>query len=242
MNDRVKVGIDYKLHRFLRAMPLPTNEAHFTWNGTWLPLSAATLVRGDAARAAAAHALHRLAGAHDLERNPSVASLQLADVREYLPNDILSKVDRATMAHGLESRAPLLNTAVAELAIALPDRLRVNGSRTKVLLRRLCERHFGRAHADAPKQGFSLPIHRWLRTDGRTLVRALLSRERVDAVGVLDPDRVKAVTDAHLSGRAMYGWELWGLMVLVAWHEQRVASVPALPDASDVREMAFTYS
>ncbi len=242
MNDRVKVGADYKLHRFLRAMPLPTNEAHFTWNGTWLPDAAATLVRGDAARAAAADALHRLAKAHVLERNPSLASLQLADVREYLPNDILSKVDRATMAHGLESRAPLLNAAVAELAIALPERLRVSGARTKVLLRRLCERHFGRAHADAPKQGFSLPIHRWLRTDGRALVNTLLSRERVDAVGVLNPDAVAQVAEAHLSGRAAYGWELWGLMVLVAWHEQRVASTPALPDGSDVREMAFTYS
>ena len=242
MNDRVKVGIDYKLHRFLRAMPLPTREAHFTWNGTWLPESAAALVRGDAARSAGATALRRLADAHNLERTPSVVSLQLADVREYLPNDILAKVDRATMAHGLESRAPLLNASVAELAIALPARLRVNGSRTKVLLRQLCERHFGHAHAAAPKQGFSLPIHRWLRTDGRALVTTLLSRERVDGVGMLDPDRVALVVEAHLGGHAPYGWELWGLMVLVAWYEQRVASTPPLPDASDIREVAFTYS
>ena len=242
MNDRVKVGIDYKLHRFLRAMPLTTREAHFTWNGTWLPESAAALVRGDAARSAGANALRRLADAHNLGRTPSVTSLQLADVREYLPNDILAKVDRATMAHGVESRAPLLNAGVAELAIALPDRLRVSGSRTKVLLRQLCERHFGQTHAAAPKQGFSLPIHRWLRTDGRALVTTLLSRERVDAAGMLDPDRVSMVVAAHLNGRAAYGWELWGLMVLVTWYEQRVASTPALPDGSDVREMALTCS
>ena len=59
---------------------------------------------------------------------------------------------------------------------------------------------------------------------------------------MLDPDRVALVVEAHLGGRAAYGWELWGLMVLVAWHEQRVASTPPLPDASDIREMAFTYS
>ena len=231
MNDGVKVGADYKLHRFLRAMPMPTSTAHFTWNGTWLPDAAATFVRGDAARRAAATALERVAHSHGLDGRPSLSALQLADVREYLPNDILSKVDRATMAHGLESRAPLLNAAVAELALSLPDRLRVDGTRTKVLLRRLCERHFGQSHAAAAKQGFSLPIHRWLRTEGRELMTGLLSPERVTALGVLDTAAVSRAVGAHLSGRATLGWELWGLMVLVAWHERRVASTPALPDA-----------
>jgi asparagine synthase (glutamine-hydrolysing) len=239
MSDGVKVGADYKLHRFLRAMPMPTNTAHFTWNGTWLPDTASTFVRGDAARAAAASALQRVAGAHQLATHPSLTALQLADIREYLPNDILSKVDRATMAHGLESRAPLLNAAVAELALSLPDRLRVDGTRTKVLLRRLCERHFGQSHAAAPKQGFSLPIHRWLRNEGRDLLTTLLSRERVRALGVLDEGTVARATEAHLSGRSTVGWELWGLMVLVAWHEQRVASTPALPDAADLPQVAL---
>ena len=231
MDDGVKVGADYKLHRFLRAMPMPTSTAHFTWNGTWLPETAATFVRGDAARRAAATALERVARSHGLDPHPPLSALQLADVHEYLPNDILSKVDRATMAHGLESRAPLLNAAVAELALSLPDRLRVDGTRTKVVLRRLCRRHFGRPHAAAPKQGFSLPIHRWLRKEGRELMTSLLSAERVGALTVLDPAAVSGAVDAHLSGRATLGWELWGLMVLVAWHERRVASPPALPDA-----------
>ena len=239
MNDGVKVGADYKLHRFLRAMPMSTSIAHFTWNGTWLPDTASTLVRSDAARAAAGSALQRLAAAHQLAAHPSLTALQLADVREYLPNDILSKVDRATMAHALESRAPLLNAAVAELALSLPRRLRVNGTRTKVLLRRLCERHFGRRHAAAPKQGFSLPIHRWLRNEGRNLMTSLLSPERVRPLGVLDPGTVARAAEAHLSGRSTVGWELWGLMVLVAWHEQRVASTPALPDASDLQHVHF---
>jgi len=237
MNDGVKVGADYKLHRFLRAMPLPTSTAHFTWNGTWLPETAASFVRGDAARRAAATALERVAHAHGLDAHPSLSALQLADVREYLPNDILSKVDRSTMAHGLESRAPLLNASVAELALSLPERLRVDGTRTKVLLRRLAERHFGQAHAAAPKQGFSLPIHRWLRKEGRGLMTSLLNPQRVSELGVLEPAAVSHAVDAHLSGRATTGWELWGLMVLVAWHERRVASSPALPDASDLQPM-----
>jgi len=195
------------------------------------------LVRSDAARAAALTALQRVAQSHGLAAHPSLQALQLADVREYLPNDILSKVDRATMAHGLESRAPLLNAAVAELALSLPDRLRVNGTRTKVLLRRLARRHFGQPHAAAPKQGFSMPIHRWLRKEGRDVMTQLLSPERVRTLGVLDEATVARAADAHLSGRASLGWELWGLMVLVAWHDQRVASTPPLPDAGNMQAM-----
>jgi asparagine synthase (glutamine-hydrolysing) len=161
----------------------------------------------------------------------------MCDIREYLPNDILSKVDRATMAHGLESRAPLLNPAVAELALTLPDRMRVRGRTTKVALRQLCARHFGKTHAYAPKQGFSIPIHSWLREHGRTLMTALLAPDRVNAIGLLDPNAVTTAMNRHLARERAYGWELWGLMVLVAWYEQRVSSPPGmfrLPDANDL--------
>lgn len=242
VNDSVKVGFDYKLQRLLRAMPLDTRQAHFTWNGTWTPAEAAGFVRGDVAQAAAARALEKVAEALEMPPRPSLHDLQLADLREYLPNDILTKVDRSTMAHGLESRAPLLNQRVAELALSLPGHLRATGhGATKILLRRLCERHFGVEHARAPKQGFSIPIHRWLRDPGRSLVTTLLDRDRIDALGLLDPQAVAGAVDHHFSGRRALGWELWGLMVLVSWHEQRVQSPPEahrLPPADDLRQVA----
>jgi len=243
VNARVKVGRAYRLQRFLRALPLDTAQAHFTWNGTWMPRDAATLVSGGTAKRAASTALRRLAESHRMSAYPSLQELQLADIAEYLPNDILAKVDRATMAHGLESRSPLLNTGVAALALGLPERLRVGrASDTKVLLRRLCARHFGDEHARAPKQGFSLPIHSWLRAEGRSLVTALLARERVDALQVLDPVAVDRAVQSHLSGTRALGWELWGLMVLVAWHEQRIGSPPDVrrgPVPPDLREVAL---
>jgi asparagine synthase (glutamine-hydrolysing) len=242
-HSHAKVGPGYKLQRFLRAMPLETAEAHFTWNGTWMPAEAAGLVLDAAARERAPQSLRSLASRHRLGSNPSLRQLQLADIDEYLPNDILSKVDRATMAHGLESRAPLLNAAVAGFALGLPDRLRVTGAAgTKVTLRRLCERHFGAEHANAPKQGFSLPIHAWLRQQGRELATTLLSRDRVEAMGVLDSSAVNRAVDAHMSGARALGWELWGLMVLVAWHEQRIAHPPTLDrrlDLPDLREVTL---
>ena len=208
VDDRVKVGAAYKLHRFLRAMPLETAEAHFTWNGTWMPVEASTLVSASTAKAAAARTLQRLTASHQLGRSPTLQQLQLADASEYLPNDILAKVDRATMAHGLESRAPLLNRTVAELALGLPEHLRVSGTgRTKVLLRRLCERHFGSQHASAPKQGFSLPIHQWLRDQGRPLLTTLLAQDRIDALKVLDSSAISRAVQAHMSGARALGWE-----------------------------------
>jgi asparagine synthase (glutamine-hydrolysing) len=231
----VKVGADYKLQRFLRAMSLDTAAAHFTWNGTWLPGDAAMLPRDTDARRAALNALAALKAAHELTSTPSTLDLQIADVTEYLPNDILSKVDRATMAHGMESRAPLLNQYVAEFALGLPDRLRTDRrGGTKIALRRLCARHFGAAHAFAPKQGFSIPVHTWLRDDRPSLVTQLLARDRVEATGFLDPEAVTRAVDAHMAGRRALGWELWGLMVLVAWHEERVANPPRLDQLEDV--------
>jgi asparagine synthase (glutamine-hydrolysing) len=137
------------------------------------------------------------------------------------------------MAHGLESRAPLLNTGVASLALSLPHEMRIGRlTGTKVLLRRLCERHFGRRHAHAPKQGFSLPIHQWLRQQGRPLMTSLLGADRVRALGVLDETAVDSAMRVHLSGSHALGWELWGLMVLVAWHEQRLSHPPDVSDDS----------
>ena len=235
VNDRDKVSRSYKLRRFLRAMPLPTPEAHLTWNGTWLPVQAAALAADDRLREAARDALHRVTSGRTVR--PTVHDLQVADVHEYLTNDILAKVDRATMAHGLESRAPLLNTRVAEFALTLPSALRMKGTRTKFLLRELCARHFGRAHAYAPKQGFSIPVHTWLRREGRSLMTQLLARDRVRAIGSLDDGAVWSVVERHLSGEAM-GWELWGLMVLVAWYEERVARPPDYTGLDEVPTIA----
>jgi asparagine synthase (glutamine-hydrolysing) len=136
------------------------------------------------------------------------------------------------MAHGVEARAPMLNVRVAEFGLSLPAVHRLRGRVAKLALRRLCARHFGQAYADAPKRGFSIPVHAWLRAAGRPLMLELLDPSRVGALGVLDADRIAQVTRRHLDGEP-FGLELWGLMVLVAWYEQRVATAPdarSLPD------------
>ena len=120
-----------------------------------------------------------------------------------------------SMAHGLESRAPLLNPALIDFALALPDETRVGArGQTKTLLRLLCERHFGRGIARAAKQGFSIPIRQWLRTAGVDLLDDLLSPASVESLELLDPAPIAPALQDHRSGRRALGWELWGLMVL----------------------------
>jgi asparagine synthase (glutamine-hydrolysing) len=223
-----KVSTTYQAMRFMRAAPLDTAEAHLTWNGTWMPQDAAAFTTLPAAADAARGALRGLAARYGLERAPNTSALQRLDAAEYLTNDILTKVDRMTMAHGLEARAPLLVPAVADLAFSLPDDLKITlAGQPKRLLRELVKRLYGPELARAPKKGFSIPVHDWLRGPARALANELLSPSEVKRTGVLDAGAVQRAWITHQSGKAQLGFELWGLMVLVAWHGVRVATRPA---------------
>jgi asparagine synthase (glutamine-hydrolysing) len=218
-----KVSFGFKLMRFLRAADLATQQAHYTWNGTWLPQGAALLLRDPQTASLARNCLEQLAQRHHL-RSPTLRALQYVDLMEYLPNDILAKVDRMSMANGLEVRAPFLEPTLAAFALDLPDRMKL-GSTPKVILRDKARALFGPAIADAPKQGFSIPVHSWIRRY-RGLAEDLLSPASVESIGHLDPAKIRAVVDAHMGGRHALGWEIWGLMVLSAWHRSMIASRP----------------
>lgn len=237
-DDRRKVSMSYKLHRFLRAVDLPPAQAHFSWNGTWLPDEASGLLCDADAKHHAEDALVRMAQRHELARNPDLDSLQRADLRDYLVNDILVKVDRMSMAHGLELRAPLLNPGIIDLALALPEKhRRTRTSGGKRLLRHLCHRHFGETISRGKKQGFSIPIHEWLRGPARDLLIDTLSPEAVRSVGVFDPRAIERVRDDHLNGSRALGWELWGLMVLCAWHRLRITGCEVRRDTTAADEL-----
>jgi asparagine synthase (glutamine-hydrolysing) len=228
-----KVSRSYKVRRFVRAIDLPPAVAHFTWNGTWLPAEAACLARSAEARDAALHALALIVRSHEVPDRPTLADLQRADLVEYLPNDILAKSDRMSMAHGLEVRAPFLDPEIAAFALRLPSSFKVaaNG-RTKWILRELARQRYGIRTASRPKQGFSIPIHAWLRGRARYLVDDLLSTRSVTATSLLDSAYVSQAVDDHMSGRRSYGFELWGLAVLVAWHRTFIASRSPLPEGA----------
>lgn len=222
-----KVSTSYKLRRFLRAAPFASGEAHFSWNGSWLPHEAASLLADDSSKAAANAALGHMSEANGLSDAFDLAALQRADMADFLVNDILVKVDRMTMAHGLEARAPLLAPELAALGQSLPPHLLAgHAGGGKRVLRHLASERLGAAVGNAPKQGFSIPIHDWLAGPGRDLAMSVLSPARIAATELLSTPDVLAVRDRHMKREAPLGFELWGLMVLVEWCGQRSARQP----------------
>lgn len=223
-----KVTPSYKLMRYLRALAHPPGEAHFSWNGTWLPEQAALLVREGPARDAARNALAFMAARHQLRGDIDLGALQRADLADYLVNDILVKSDRMSMAHGLEVRAPFLDADLAEFALRLPARLKAERSgQGKRILRAFAEKTYGATLSRAKKQGFSIPVHEWLRGPARPLLDDLLSPASLTSIPILNAAAIGRAVADHINGRRAYGWELWGLMVLVAWHRQQIQRAPA---------------
>jgi asparagine synthase (glutamine-hydrolysing) len=150
--------------------------------------------------------------------------MMLLDLRSYLPDDILAKVDRAAMAASLETRVPLLDHRVVEFALRLPLHQKMRDGQGKWILRRLLDRHVPRALVDGPKKGFGVPIHEWLRSSLRVWAEDLLSEERLRRGGFIDPAPVRALWRQHLAGQGDWGFRLWPVLMFEAWrdgaHEQ----------------------
>jgi len=154
---------------------------------------------------------------HDLELSEQ---LMLWDTQHYLPNDILTKVDRASMAVSLEARAPLLDQRVFEFVWNLPIDLKIRDGQGKWLLREVLARHVPRHLFERPKKGFNIPIGQWLRGDLRDWAEDLLDARNLKAQGLLDDNVVRATWDAHLAGNGHYDEALWNVLMFQAWHKR----------------------
>lgn len=149
-------------------------------------------------------------------RESLVEGFMLADTLGYLPDDVLVKVDRATMAASLESRAPFLDPNVAALAWSLPLGQRVEGGRGKVILRRLLSRFVPPTLFERPKAGFTVPLGNWLRGPLRPWLEELIAPAALEGAG-LRPGPVQAAWDAHRAGRANAAEQLWTVATYIAW-------------------------
>jgi asparagine synthase (glutamine-hydrolysing) len=161
----------------------------------------------------------------DLALPDMLTRLQYHDSVRYLPDDVLAKVDRATMAVSLESRAPLLDHRVVEFAWSLPPAWRVRGAGRaaagKQPLRAVLHRHVPPEMVERPKRGFTVPMAAWLRGPLRDWAEALLDRTRLRDQGHLDPDLVRARWREHLAGHRDWKFLLWDVLAFQAWLEGR---------------------
>jgi asparagine synthase (glutamine-hydrolysing) len=154
----------------------------------------------------------------DLMRNAPARSgldrAQYADLKFWLPGDILTKVDRTSMAVSLEAREPLLDHRLVEFAATLPERLRIRGGQGKWLLKHAMERYLPRDVLYRPKQGFVTPIATWLRGPLASEARAIGRGAQLARTGWFDSGRMSALAEAHISGRSDHSRLLWQLLML----------------------------
>ena len=143
------------------------------------------------------------------------------DVGQYLPDDLLVKVDRAAMSASLESRAPLLDHRVVELAFALPERMLVRGDQGKWILRRVLDRYVPRELIERPKAGFAVPLAQWLRGPLRAWAQELLAPVRLKAQGQLDADKITQLWQQHQTGSFDRSTYLWNVIAFQAWLENQ---------------------
>jgi asparagine synthase (glutamine-hydrolysing) len=166
---------------------------------------------------------------------PELARLQDVDFGVYLVDDLLVKTDRASMAHSLEARVPYLDTAVTNLALALPTRHKVRGLQKKVLLRKAAEPLLPREIVHGKKRGFSIPAAAWLRGELEPFARETLSEKRLQRQGFFDPAVVRRLIDDHVSRREDLSRQLWGLLAFTLWHERHVERTPTTPSGSELQ-------
>jgi asparagine synthase (glutamine-hydrolysing) len=198
-----------KLHKLAALLPLEPDQRYRQVTSQWPDVDA---IRRDTDGPDEASVREAAALLDD-----PVARLRTLDLLTYLPGDILTKVDRATMAVGLEARAPLLDHRLVELSYRLPTNTLMRGGRPKVILRELLERDVPRELFERPKSGFGIPIGDWLRGPMRDWAEDLLSPAALDELGLVHTPAVRASWQAHLSGRANNQYGLWTVLMLQAW-------------------------
>lgn len=228
------VGLDYLLTRFFSGATLPRVERHHTWFGSLPPARHATLLGPELAAALAGDdpfgsARERLEG----RRLPDgLSELLYTDFTMYLQDDLLTKVDRATMLASLEARAPFLDHELAEYVAGLPSSLKLRRFTTKHVLREAVRRRLPAAVLERRKRGFNIPFSRWLLHGLGDRLRERFSPERVRARGLLAPEGVTAILEEHLARQADHRKPLFTLLALDLWCDRTFGEGAAVPIAS----------
>jgi asparagine synthase (glutamine-hydrolysing) len=214
------LSFDYKATRFVAGSKYDSVARHHVWFGSFAPDEQEELLTPEVLRGSDSDVYRdaRLMW-EQCDSTDAVERMQSVDTRLYLAEDILTKVDRASMAVSLEVRAPFLDPRVAEFAASLPSNYKLRGGTTKYILKRAIDELLPPFVTRRSKKGFGVPVAEWLKEKLRPLARDLLSPERVRKAGVFNPDYVTRLQDEHERGVANHRKLLWTLLMFELWHE-----------------------
>jgi len=205
-----KISFEYKLKRFFQGSFMAPEQAHIFWAGTFSEREKAKLFLRSEDRPVA-ELFDPLRGDSELERHLRF------DLQYYLPDDILCKVDRMSMAHSLEARPPFLDHRICEFALSLPVDMKIRGSRLKFILRELMKDKLPPAILRRSKVGFDIPAHEWLRGTLKPFLLNVVTEASVKETGIFSWKEVESLIKDHLERRVNSGYHLWGLMILFLW-------------------------
>lgn len=212
---RVKNPVD-KIDRLAKLLSTPSLDALYTGLVSHWDQPASLVLGAEGEPLTALTDPRRQAQLRD-----NVERMMFTDLVSYLPDDILTKIDRASMAVSLEARVPLLDHRVVELAWHLPMRQKIRDGHGKWLLRQVLYQYVPKALIERPKQGFGVPIEHWLRGPLRDWVEALLDERRLREEGYFDPAPIRRMWTEHLTGRVNEHYRLWDVLMFQAWLENQ---------------------
>jgi asparagine synthase (glutamine-hydrolysing) len=222
-----KLSLESKLKRFVAAGDLDWQAAHASWRVIFSPAERRRLLSPIASHpesSADAVDLYKAWFRRTNARDP-LNQMLYVDTMLYLPADMLVKIDRMTMAHGLEAREPYLDFRVVELCARMPVSMKLRRGREKKYILKQALR--GRVPDEVlfrKKQGFNVPKAHWIRSGLRDFVNDVLAPSRIRAMNILDPAVVSEVVESHFNGRQDRSHEIWSLLVLSLWFDQFAAA------------------
>lgn len=216
-----KKGFINSFKRFIQGTELPKSLLHARWMVFLSEAERMKLFSGDAAAEIAENDPYDFILAHGnvVQGLDDVVRSGYIDVQTYLVDNILVKVDRMSMATSLEARVPYLDHRIVEFAFTLPPHLKMDGFKTKVLMKKAFWNLLPEAVQNRDKQGFSIPIKNWIRGELKPMMLDLLDENRIRQQGIFDADFLQTLVKSHLDGVDNHSHKLWALMVFQQWFD-----------------------
>jgi asparagine synthase (glutamine-hydrolysing) len=226
-----KISLEYKLKRLLQGGLMPPERAHVYWNGTFSEAEKATLLQIPLP-GALTDVLARLRASLP---GDGIAPFLEFDQQYYLPDDILVKSDRVSMAHAVEVRPPFVDHRIVEFAARLPIDFKIRGTRQKYILKEVMRSKLPTAIVQREKIGFDIPAHEWFRGPLRAMLMETLASAEQEHSELFDFETIRTYTQLHLDRRINIGYHLWGLIMLFLWMKRwKIQSTPSLKSGNQV--------